>query len=108
MINLDADVPLVHQTGNLGIFKTLVLHHMAPVTRTVPDGEKDRPLVSPRSLNRRITPRPPIHRIPGMLQQVWASFVGEFVGHGMLLDFEVEGKFVVCGSFGIDVRVDMV
>jgi hypothetical protein len=43
-----------------------------------------------------------------MLQQVWASFVGEFVGHGMLLDFEVEGKFVVCGSFGIDVRVDMV
>ena len=42
-----------------------------------------------------------------MLQQVWASFVVEFVGHGMLLDFEVEGKFVVCGSFGIDVRVDM-
>ncbi len=46
-IDLDVDEGFVHQGCDDGVFEGLVLHHMAPVTGGVSDGEEDR-LCSPR------------------------------------------------------------
>jgi hypothetical protein len=45
------------------------------VTGRVADAEKDRLVLGPSLLQRLLAPGVPVHRIVGVLEQVWAGFV---------------------------------
>ncbi len=54
---------------------------MAPMAGRVADGEEDRPVLPSRPLERLGSPRIPVDRVIGVLEEVGARFVGEAVGH---------------------------
>ena len=74
-VYLDGDKILVQKTGHFVIFKRLVCHDMAPVTRGIPNGKKDRPVLCLCLLEGVITPGIPVHRVVGMLEKIRAFFV---------------------------------
>src|SRR6185312_5371031 len=63
-------------------FEALVRHHMAPVAGGVADREQDRPVGAPGLGQRLLAPRPPMHRVVGVLQQVGAGLGAEAVHAG--------------------------
>ena len=71
-VDLDADVVGVHQVGDGRIFKTFVLHHVAPMTRAVADREKDRPVERAGRFKRFGPPWVPIDGIVSVLLQIRA------------------------------------
>ena len=78
-VDLYGDVVRVEELGDLLIFEGLVLHDMAPVAGSVADGKKDRDIQFLRKRKGFFAPRPPVHRVMGMLPQVWRLFVDEAV-----------------------------
>src|SRR5262245_38223121 len=59
---------------------------MAPMAGGIADRKQDRPVGARGLGNRLLAPRPPVHRIAGMLQQVGAGLVGQPVAafaHGV-------------------------
>ncbi len=73
-INFDVDVKAVHDLGSGGILETLVRHDVAPVTRRVADRQKDR-FARPLGFGQRFrSPRPPVHWVVLVLQQVRTGF----------------------------------
>src|SRR4249920_2568527 len=54
-------------------------HDVAPVARRVPNGEEDRNLTFGGLGKRAIRPRPPVHWIRGVLEQIRAGRGGEAV-----------------------------
>ena len=66
-VDLYGDVVCVEQLSDLLIFEGLVLHHMAPVAGSVADGKKDRDIQFLRKRKGFFAPRPPGHRVMGML-----------------------------------------
>ena len=76
-IDLDVDEELVHDRGTGRILEGFVCHHVAPVTGRVADREQDRLVLVSRPLESLRTPRMPVDRISGVLQQVRAGLVRE-------------------------------
>jgi len=80
-IHLDRNViPIENRRDGL-VLEGLVLHHMAPMAGGVADAEEDQLVLAPCLLKRLFSPRIPIDRIAGVLQQVRASLAGKSVGH---------------------------
>src|SRR5205823_6473437 len=79
-VDLDVDEQLVHDASDVVVLEGLALHDVAPVTRRVAHREQHRPvlLLGPREGLR--PPRVPVHRVVGVLQEVWARLRGEPVG----------------------------
>ena len=76
---------VVHQRGDLSVLEQLVSHHVAPVACAVPDRQQHGPVVAARALECRVSPRVPVHRVSGVLQQVWTGLGGEAIGHAATL-----------------------
>ena len=70
--------------GRRLVLERLALHDVAPVARRVADAQQDRLVFALRLLERLGTPRIPVDRIVGVLEEVRAGFVGEAVGHERL------------------------
>ena len=82
-INLDADEIVIEQLRNRRALKTLVLHHVTPVTGGITDRQEDRFLGFARLLNSLVVPGIPIHRIVGVLQQIRTGLVGQAIWHNV-------------------------
>jgi hypothetical protein len=68
---------LVEQRGRLGVLERLVRHHVAPVAGGVADREHDGD-VAPGGLGEGlVAPRPPVHRVVRVLEQVRAGRILE-------------------------------
>ncbi len=78
-VDLDVDEALVHHLGGLAVLERLVLHHVAPVARRVADREQDRLVLLARSGARLLTPRVPVDRVVGVLEEVRARLLREAV-----------------------------
>ena len=65
--------------GDLGILKTLPLHHVAPVAGRIADRKKNGSLFITCPLNRFFAPRIPVDRIVGVLQQIGTAFLGQAI-----------------------------
>ena len=81
-VDLDRDKVLIEQGGDGRVFETLPLHHMAPVTGGVADGEKDGLVLSLGLGKGLVGPGVPVDRVVGMLQQVGGVFQDQAVGIG--------------------------
>jgi hypothetical protein len=71
----------IEEGGDLRVGEGFPLHDGAPVTTGVADGQKNRLVLGPGFLQGLRDPRPPIHRILGVLAQVKAGTRGEAIGH---------------------------
>ena len=60
-------------------------HDMAPVTRGVSDGEKNRLVLPPRLFKGDVSPGIPVHWIIGVLDKVGALFPYEMIRQGATL-----------------------
>src|SRR5215213_3075340 len=78
-INLDRNKVIIDHGRGLGVLEGLVCHHVTPVTRGVPDRKKDRHLPLGCGGKSLIRPRPPVHRVVGVLEQVRARRRSETV-----------------------------
>ncbi len=79
-IDLDVDEQRVHHARGRLVLEALVRHHVAPVARRIADREQDR-LVGLLCFGERLgAPRPPVHRIVLVLQQIGRGFRREAVG----------------------------
>ena len=81
-VHFDVDEVFVHQFRDLRIFEGLVRHHMAPVTRRIADGEKDRFVKIFRLGKGLFAPRPPIHWVVLVLEKIGRFFLCETVHQG--------------------------
>ncbi len=70
---------LVHQRGDLLIFKGFMLHDMAPMAGGIADAKKDGLVLSPRNLKRLVTPGVPLDGVVCMLQKIGTGLMNEFV-----------------------------
>ena len=76
-VHLDRDHVLVEHRGRLGVLERLVRHHVAPVAGGVADREHDGD-VAPGGLGEGlVAPRPPVHRVVRVLEQVRAGRILE-------------------------------
>ena len=60
-------------------------HHVAPVTGGVADAEENRFVITLRLLERLAAPWKPVDRIVGVLEQVRTGFLGESIGHELVV-----------------------
>ena len=72
-VDLDRNEQRVHHLGCFRVFEALVRHDVAPVTGGVADRQKNGLVLALRLGQGRRGPRPPVHGIVGMLQQVGAG-----------------------------------
>jgi hypothetical protein len=85
-IHFDVHEEVVHRRPDFGIGEALVVHHMAPMTGGVSDGEQDRLVLLLRLRQRGRTPWAPMHGIVLVQQQIGACFLGQqILGHGLFL-----------------------
>ena len=84
-VDLDGDVPRVHQLGDGGVLERLVGHDVAPVAGRVAHGEEHRNLAPLRLGERLRAPGPPVDGVLGVLLQVRAGGLREAVGHRLIL-----------------------
>ena len=75
-VDFHRDEPLVHERRGLVVLEGLVLHDVAPVAGGVPDGEEDRLVLLARAFECLLTPRVPVDRVRGVLEEVRARLVG--------------------------------
>jgi hypothetical protein len=74
-VYLHAYKMLIHEGGRTGVFKTLSLHYMAPMARSIPNTHQYR-YIAPGSLGKGfIAPWVPVYGVVCMLLQVWALLV---------------------------------
>jgi hypothetical protein len=62
------------------ILKRLAFHNVAPVTRRVANGEKDRNVSLASGSESFITPWIPVHWVKGVLKKVWTRLIGKAIG----------------------------
>src|SRR5262249_53706147 len=79
-VHFDAHKVLIHEGRDALVLKGLVFHDMAPVARGVANGEQQRFVFSPRFLERLRSPRKPVYRVMGMLEEIRTCFVNETIG----------------------------
>ncbi len=80
-VDLDVDEMLVHELGDLLVLEALVLHHVAPVAGRVADRQQHGLARLAGELEGLVTPRVPVDRIVGVLEQVGAGLVCQAIGH---------------------------
>jgi hypothetical protein len=83
-IDLDVDESLVHESRGRLVLEAFMLHDVAPVARRIADAQQDRLVFGARSGQRFLAPGIPVHRIVGMLQQIWTGFVDQAVGLALI------------------------
>ncbi len=83
-IHLDADEVFVEQLRDRFVLETLSLHDVAPMTGGVADREKDRFVLLPGQIQSLLAPRPPVHWVMSMLQEIRTGLVGEAIRHGLV------------------------
>ena len=66
-VHLDVHEVLVHQGGDVLVFKGFPLHHVAPVAGRIANAQQDGPILFPRPVQRIIAPGIPVHRVLGVL-----------------------------------------
>ena len=69
-VDFDTHEALAKNLGDLGVGERLSFHDMAPVTSRVPDAQEDGLVLAGGFLKRLFSPRIPIHRVVGVLEQV--------------------------------------
>ena len=79
-VYLDADKIPVQQCRNLVILKGFALHHMAPMTGRVADGEEDGLILRLRFFECLVVPPIPIHWVVGVLEKIGGLFFDQPVG----------------------------
>src|SRR5699024_4560296 len=80
-VHLDVDEQGVHPFGGPEVLEGLARHHMAPVAGGVADGDQDGHVAAACLGQGLLAPRPPLHRVVGVLQQVRAGRLAQSVGH---------------------------
>jgi hypothetical protein len=78
-VHLHVDEPRVHHLGDRRVLERLALHHVTPVAGRVPDREQERLVLRAGARERVLAPRVPVHRVVGVLEQVWARLAGQAV-----------------------------
>src|SRR6267143_1014002 len=86
-VNLDRDELLVEDSGGRFVFEAFFILYMTPMTSGVPNAQKDGPILTFCLRERFFSPRIPLHRVPGVLQEVRTLFVDEAVGFPRPLHF---------------------
>ncbi|OPX75016.1 MAG: hypothetical protein A4E39_00357 [Methanoregulaceae archaeon PtaB.Bin152] len=76
-VELDTDEVIVQESSNHGIRERFLPHHVAPVTRGVPDREKNGFILFPCADKCLVTPGIPVNRIEGMLPEVGRDLLYE-------------------------------
>ena len=84
-VNLDVDESAVHQGSGFGVFEGFVGHDMTPVAGGITDAEKDGLIFTPGFFKRFVSPRIPVNRVGGMLEQIRRSGCGKMVGHAFII-----------------------
>jgi len=79
-VDLDGDEVLVDEARDLEVLEGLALHDVTPVAGRVAHAEQHRAVVAARALEGGVTPREPVHRVVGMLEEVGAGLGDEAVG----------------------------
>ena len=79
-IHLDGHETLVQDRGDALVLERFALHDVAPVAGGVTHGKEDGLVLAARFVERFRSPRIPIHRVVGVLQQVRTLLVGQPVG----------------------------
>jgi hypothetical protein len=78
-VDLDVDEEIIHDRRGRGVLEAFMGHDMAPVARRIADREQDR-LVALLGRGQRIgSPRPPVHGIVPVLQQIGAGLEGQAI-----------------------------
>ncbi len=78
-VDFDVDEELVHHLRGGRVLEALVRHHVAPMAGGVADRQQDR-LVTALGLRQRLgSPRPPVHRVVLVLQEIRARLASEAV-----------------------------
>ena len=80
-VDFDVDERVVHHAGDFGVVERLMRHHVAPVTRGVPDREQDGLVLGTRPGERFLAPGIPIDGIARVLPEVRAGDPRETIGH---------------------------
>ncbi len=83
-VDFDVHEILVHEARGLLILEGLVCHDVTPVACGVADAQEDRLVVTLRLLESLGSPRVPVDRICGVLEEVGAGFVRETVRHVLM------------------------
>ncbi len=78
-IHLDADEGIVEVAGRRFILEGFPLHDVAPVAGGVSHGQEDRLVLLLGLFKGRVAPRVPVHRITGVLKQIWALFMDQSI-----------------------------
>ena len=79
-VDLDGHELLVEDARDLRVLERLLLHHVAPVAGGVADAEEHRPPQRARFGKGLVAPRPPVHRVVGVLQEVRRGLERQPVG----------------------------
>ena len=82
-VDFDADEMLIHEGGGGTVFKSLVLHNVAPVAGAVADADDDQFVLCSGLFPNGFRPWLPIHGVVGVLAEVGAAFVDEGIGGGV-------------------------
>ena len=69
-VQLDADEMFIEEIRDLLALERFPFHHMTPVTRRIPDTQKDQFFLLPGLCERLLAPGIPIHRVESMLEKV--------------------------------------
>ncbi len=80
-IHLDGHEVAVQSLGERRILERLVGHDVAPMAGGVADGQEDRPILHPSAGQGFGSPRIPVDRVFGVLEQVRARRAGEAIAH---------------------------
>ncbi len=78
-VDLDVDEQLVHERRHFRRFEALVRHDVAPVAGGIADRQQDRPVGALGLGERRLAPRPPMHGVVGVLQQIGTGLGGQAI-----------------------------
>ncbi len=78
-VDLDADEELVHQRRDLRVVEAFALHHVTPVAGRIADRQQNRFVFGAGAVECLVTPRIPIDRVVGMLQQVRTGLLRESI-----------------------------
>src|SRR5918993_2361291 len=78
-VHLDRHKLIVDQLCNVGVLEGLVGHDVAPVACGIADGEKDWDVAGGGLGKGLVAPRPPVHRIVRMLQQIGTGGGGQAI-----------------------------
>ena len=78
-VDLDRNHVLVDDRGDPRILEALPLHHVAPVAGGVADRDENRHVASSCLGERLVAPRPPAHRVAGVLEEIGTGLVAEAI-----------------------------